>query len=193
MEKYNFPKSKIEVIPNYIDTKEIIEKSKEKVDFAPNPDHYNLVTIGRLVYQKGFDLLLEQMKEILAKNKNIDLYIIGDGEEKNHLKKLIDDYGLKKNVYLLGSRKNPYSILNLMDGFILTSRYEGQGIVLLEAKCLGLDIFIPKRLEKYNKNILGSDNLVEDVLNATKKVKKVDKLKKYNEDIIKKIEKIMEV
>lgn len=193
IEKYNFHESRIEVIPNYIDTKEIIEKSEEKVDFAPNPEHYNLVTIGRLVHQKGFDLLIKEMREIVAKNNNIDLYIVGDGEEKNRIKNLIEKYNLKNNVHLLGSRKNPYSILKLMDGFILTSRYEGQGIVLLEAKCLGLDIFIPKRLEKYNENIKGTNNLVEEVVNATKKEKKVDKLTKYNDDIIKKIEKILEV
>ena len=56
-------------------------------------------------------------------------------------------------ITLLGNQPNPFKYLKLMDGFVLTSRYEGQGMVLWEAKALGLEIFMSKNLEKYNDGL----------------------------------------
>ena len=115
------------------------------------------------------------------------MYIIGDGPLKSELKKYIDNNCLEDYVTLVGFLKNPYSLMNKMDGFILTSRYEGQGMVFLEAKCLGLDVILPKHLEKYVAGLSGSDNLIEDLLKLEKHDKKIDLLESYNNDILDKI------
>lgn len=80
--------------------------------------------------------------------------------------------------------------MNKMDGFVLTSRYEGQGMVILEAKALGLKLFTPKRLEKYNEGIKGYRNLPKELEKARRQTKSFNSLKSYNENILKEFEKI---
>ena len=67
-----------------------------------------------------------------------------------------------------------------MDSLILTSRHEGQGIVLWEAKALGLDLIFEKHLEKYNDYIVGSDDIVKSIVNQKKHIKHFDSLDYYN-------------
>ena len=68
----------------------------------------------------------------------------------------------------MGSQKNPFEYMKKMDAFVITSRYEGQGMVILEAKVIGLPIFIPKHLEKYVEGIEGCINIEKDILGAKK-------------------------
>lgn len=183
----------IHVIPNYINTKEIIEKSKEQSELQVDEKKYNLVTVGRICHQKGFDILVNKMKEITNKRKDIHLYIIGDGPDRQKIEQMIEEKALKEYITLLGNQKNPFKYMKDMDAFVLTSRYEGQGMVILEAKCLGLEIFITKNLEKYNEDIEGYEDIVKPIINAKRKDKKIDKLEKYNSNISKKIELLLEV
>lgn len=192
IKKLNFKENDIKVIPNMIDTNEIIEKSKQDVDVIKNPNHYNLVTVGRICHQKGYDILIDLIKQ--TNNKELDLYIIGDGEDYNKIKKQIEDYNLS-NIYLLGKTNNPFMYMKQMDGFILTSRYEGQGMVILEAKTLGLDIFIPNHLEKYVENIKGYTNLIPVLKSLNKDnrtQKQIDLLDEYNAEIVQKIYELLD-
>ena len=186
-EKNNYSDKEYVVIPNIIDTTEIIEKSNIECSYEVDSSVYNICSVGRLIHQKGFDILLSSYKDVLKTRKDIHLYIIGDGPLKSELKKYIDNNCLEDYVTLVGFLKNPYSLMNEMDGFILTSRYEGQGMVFLEAKCLGLDVILPKHLEKYVAGLSGSDNIIEDLLKLEKHDKKIDLLESYNNDILDKI------
>ncbi len=185
-----FNSKKYNVIPNFIDTNAIVKKCQESTEFVVNRQKYNMCTIGRLVHQKGFDILLKNIKELIEHRKDFHLYIIGDGKEKENLLKYVNDNDMNEYVTFTGYKKNPYSIMNMMDGFVLTSRYEGQGMVFLEAKCLGLDIVMPKHLEKYVDGIKGTNNILSDLISLKKHDKKIDYLKEYNEEIINKINKL---
>ena len=177
--------SNFKVIPNLVLSKEIIDKSKEKVDLNVDPSKYNLVSVGRFVKQKGFDILINDMKDIIKERKDIHLYIIGAGKQKNKLKRKIKRSKLNEYVTILGAKSNPYKYENLMDGFVLESRYEGQGIVFLEAKVLGLDLIIPDSLKEYISDVPYTKDVKKAIINIKKKKnKKFDKLEKYNEDII---------
>ena len=182
------------VIPNIINTKEIFDKCHETVnDIEIDKEKYNLITVGRICHQKGYDILLKDFQEIVKKRKDIHLYIIGDGEDREKLIKLTDKLGLGDDVTFGGKKQNPFKYEEIMDGFVLTSRYEGQGMAILEAKALGLDIFIGKNIEKYNGyNIIGCDDVVESIIKAKKKKKKYDDLKEYNDNIIKNINKLFD-
>lgn len=173
------------VIPNLIDTEEIFRKSKEKVeDIEIDRDKYNLISVGRLCHQKGYDIFLKDLKKIVEKRRDIHFYLLGDGEKKEQLIKLVEKSNLEDYVTFIGRKTNPFKYENLMDGFVLTSRYEGQGMVILEAKALGLDIFISKNIEKYNGyDIKGRDNLIDSIVNAKKVKKNYDDLKEYNNNI----------
>lgn len=183
---------KVIYIPNYINTKEIINKSLENIELELNESTYNLIAVGRICKQKGFDILINYMEKIIEKNKKINLYIIGDGPDKEKIQKIINKKNLQNYIFLLGGQANPYKYMSKMDGFILTSRYEGQGIVALEALTLGLDIFVTKNLQKYLPEIDVTDNIIEEVINAKKEEKSTNNLDEYNKKIDIKISNLIE-
>ena len=190
-ELVNDPQKEYNVIPNYIDTNEIKIKMQEKCDIEIDNKKMNIVTVGRLCHQKGIDLMLNNIKELTKYRKDFHLYIIGDGPQKEELIDLTKNLDLKDYVSFLGNQKNPFKYLTKMDLFYLSSRYEGQGMVILEAMSVGLDILIPKRLEKYCPPIKGT----EDIISYLKEYKKINKnkfndLKNYNENITKKLDKL---
>ena len=181
------------VIPNLIDSDEIIKKSKEKVDIIVDNNKYNLISVGRLVVQKGFDILINDMKKIISNRTDIHLYIIGDGCKRKALKKQIRKNKLEDYITFLGSRSNPFKYEAIMDGFIIESRYEGQGIVILEAKVLGLDLVIPDRLSSYVSDIPFTNDVCSAVINKKKKKnKKTDRLEDYNKEILQKIDNLFD-
>ena len=188
---HNYKSKYYLVIPNIINTSEIFNSINDINGVEVNSDVYNFCTVGRLTHQKGFDILLDNYKKIVDENSKFHLYIIGDGPKKKAIEKQINCLQLNKYISLLGARKDVYSIMNKMDGFILTSRYEGQGMVFLEAKSLGLDIVMPKHLEKYIDGINGTSDIVKSSLKLKKHNKRYDDLKKYNNDIIKKINNLL--
>ena len=168
------------VIPNLIDTDEINSLKDVPNDININDDLMNVCAVGRLCHQKGYDIMVDYFKEAVESRKDLMLYIMGSGPDYDMLNSLVGKYSLEKNIRLLGGCKNPYSIMNKCDAFISTSRYEGQGINILEAKALGLQIIIPKHLEKYVEGICGSDNIVDNLVKLEKKPKIADNLEEYN-------------
>ena len=125
---------KIHVIYNPIN----ISKIHESINFAKHKDKIKfikgnfLVAVGRLTYQKNFDLLINAFNEIKDSIKE-DLIILGDGEEKNKLTMLVNKLNLEKRIFFLGFVDKPYYIMSKASLFILTSRYEGFGNVLVES------------------------------------------------------------
>ena len=179
------------VIPNFIDTNEIILKSKESCNTTVDKAKINIVSTGRICYQKGFDILINYISKLSTVRNDFHLYIIGDGDKLDNYKQLVNSLNLNNYITFLGSLKNPYNVMNLMDVFILTSRFEGQGMVFLEAKCLGLDIIMPKHLEKY-VDINGTTDILKSLKEIKKNNnKKIDMLEDYNNDIINKIDDLL--
>lgn len=169
-------------IPNHIDTAEIFAKMDEPIDFSPAPENFNLCTMGRLCHQKGFDILLDHFSRAAREREDLHLYILGDGPDREKLTAQISRLGLEKRVTLLGNQSNPFPYLKKMDGFTLTSRYEGQGLVIWEAKAVGLPLFIADNLEKYNPGIPGIalEELPDAFVAAKKGEKTPDALTDYN-------------
>ncbi len=184
---------RITPIPNHIDTAEIYAKAEASIDFKTNPEHYNLCTMGRLCHQKGFDILIGYLAEVIKCRPDMRLFILGDGPDKDKLQKQIDDLGLREHIKLLGNQQNPFPYLECMDGFALCSRYEGQGIVIWEAKALGLELFISDNLEKYNPGIDGYRDLVDAISKAERKDKVRDDLVGYNSEIGERLRKVLEL
>jgi len=173
------------VIPNVIDVDEIREKSLEEItDLKIDDNNLNLAMIGRLEEQKGVDTLISKFVYISRQRKDVHLYIIGSGSLNLSLRKQVSKLGLDERITFLGAKKNPYKYLAVMDGLVLNSRYEGQGMVLMEAKVLGVPYYFPEHLEKYNDGLQGTKDIVASISNATKTTDKhIDTLKEYNRNI----------
>ncbi|MEG1633722.1 MAG: glycosyltransferase [Oscillospiraceae bacterium] len=182
---------KITAIPNHVDTDEIFRKVAEPVDFSVDPACYNLCTMGRICHQKGFDILMGYMAEVVKARPDMRLWLLGDGPDRAALEKQIAELGLSEVVTLLGNQANPFPYLDKMDGFVLTSRYEGQGIVIWEAKALGLPIFITDNLEKYNPGISGYTDIAEALRGARKTEKIRDDLSGYNASIGERLRRVL--
>lgn len=122
-------KLKNKVLYNSFDIEKLKNLSEEKVD------EYNyLVAVGRIVNEhKGFDILIEAIQRLKEDGIDEKLLIIGDGPDKWKLEEMIKKYNLEKNIILKGFDKNPYKWMKNSKVFILSSNYEGFGLVLVEA------------------------------------------------------------
>lgn len=129
-------KSKFINIPNITSSNNIIKMANRQIDFPYKTDGLKLLSIGRLNYQKGFDLAIASANILKIKNYKFQWYIIGDGELRKKLLKLIKKNGLEKNVFLIGVKENPYVYMKKCDLIVQTSRFEGKSVVLDEAKIL---------------------------------------------------------
>ena len=129
----------VETIYNPIDSIEIITKSQEINDIDTSAG-FNIISIGRLVPQKGYDLLIPIISRLVKEGINVHLYILGTGSEKERIESIIASEGIKHNIHLLGFQENPYSIMKKMDLFVCSSRSEGYSLVIAEALTLGLPV-----------------------------------------------------
>lgn len=126
----------ISVQVNPIDSKDILEKAKEPLPEGFQTDKLVVVAVGRLVKEKGFDRLLEAHKHLLEKGLQHEVWIVGEGREREGLEEQIEQNHLEKNVKLVGYSSNPYQYINRADIFICSSRIEGLSSVVLEATIL---------------------------------------------------------
>lgn len=107
-------------------------------------NNYNLIAIGRLSKEKGFDDLIDLFSKLIEKNNKFKLKIIGYGDEEENLKKMIKSLNLEKSVKLCG-RKNSEEIMSeLLNSsmLLMTSHTESFGIVLIEAMSCGVPCII---------------------------------------------------
>jgi len=123
---------------------------KKNLAFLPNPlnsqalsqsvsfEEPTLITVTRLVEQKGVDVLLKAAAVAFKKVPNWQLAIIGDGTLRHKLQALAHKLGIAARVNWYGHVDNPISYLKAADAFILTSRFEGSPNALLEAMACGL-------------------------------------------------------
>lgn len=184
----------VTAIPNHIDTGEIFRKVGQPVDFSVDETKLNLCSVGRICHQKGYDLLMGYLAQVRRQRQDFHFYLIGDGPDRAALERQIEKLELASYVTLLGNQPNPFPYMDKMDGFVLTSRYEGQGMVIWEAKALGLSLYISKNLEAYNPGITGYDDIPAALCAAQKPAKKTyDDLAAYNSAISERIRALLEL
>ncbi|NNP69361.1 glycosyltransferase family 4 protein [Acinetobacter sp. Ac_5812] len=111
----------------------------EDVNSVYNSDSKNIIAIGRLTYQKNFEDLLKAWELVLNQKKEWTLSIYGKGEDKNKLENLINEKKLT-NVFLRGEITNVEEIYCSASFYVMSSRFEGLPMVLIEAQSLGLPI-----------------------------------------------------
>lgn len=155
----------------------------KNVTLIPNPNPFKptltsdlstkcIISVGRLSYEKGFDLLLIAMKDVIKKYPDWILNIFGTGVLENDLLVLRNNLGLDQNVFFKGNSSNIENEYLSSSIFVLSSRFEGFGMVLIEAASFGLPIISfdcptgPKSILDDNRGILVAPNDVSALSNS---------------------------
>ena len=128
-----FPKKKLKLVYDpVLKVSAINMKKKEKLDDKLVGTEY-ILSIGRLTKQKNFLLLIVAFKEILKEYSNLKLVILGEGEERKKIEKLIKKLSLNDHIFLEGYKKNIFNYLHNCECYISSSLYEDPGFSLIES------------------------------------------------------------
>ena len=130
---FKLPISQLEIIPNLVNVA-MIQASISNATIYQN-DKVNFVAMGRLTYQKGYDLLLHWFSNL--NNKNSLLRIIGSGPMEDELKDLTKKLNLSSRVFFVGYIDKPWDMIAASDVFLLPSRWEGMPNAVLESLVCG--------------------------------------------------------
>lgn len=126
----------------------------ERIFPKPRSSETNFITIGRLSPEKDHEKLIYSFYEVAEVNPNVRLFIVGEGALGGQLRRLVSSLQLDESVIFTGQLHNPYMLLGQCDCFVLSSNYEGQAIVLLEALILGVPVI--------TTDVPGPRSVVED-------------------------------
>ena len=180
-----FPEEKLKVIYDPIlEIKEIRKKLNSKIEKNLLNKKYFL-NIGRLTKQKNQILLIDVFSKLVKNNNNLYLYIVGDGEKKRILNKMIVERKVQNNIFLLGYFENVFPLIRNSLAVISTSLWEDPGAVMIEsAYCNKLVISSncpngPKEFLKYgesgylfkNNDPIDLENKINEFLNETENSK----------------------
>lgn len=92
--------------------------------------------VVQLAEEKGYDIAIKVCRYLITDGYNIRWYVLGEGSERRKSEQLISDNGLHEKFILLGNENNPYGFLESCDLFMQTSRHEGFGLAINEARVL---------------------------------------------------------
>lgn len=136
--KKNFPSiaEKFVVLPNLTSSQVIRNLAKEFYPPEFKRDVLNIVSIGRLNAQKGFEFALEAALELKKSRVKFHWVVLGIGSLKEELEKKREELGVQDCFEFIGARENPYAYMKNADVLVQTSRFEGKSVVLDEGKIL---------------------------------------------------------
>lgn len=130
-------RDKVRLFRNLLDREGILKKAKTEPGFTDEFEGIRLVTVGRLHYQKGYDIAIEALARIIKDGYKVRWYIIGEGMERAYLEELIKLHKLEDAFILMGMKKNPYPYIDQADIYVHATRFEGKSIAIEEAQILG--------------------------------------------------------
>ena len=115
-------------------------------EFQIGPDTTLFGCVGRFSRQKNHLFLIDVFHQYQKKHPDSLLWLVGEGDTREAVQRKVNELGLTEKVVFLGQRKDVNELLQAMDVFVLTSIYEGLGIVSIEAQASGLPVFLPDEI-----------------------------------------------
>lgn len=160
LENFNEYKNKTEVIYDINDYKMINNLSSMDKGYDDDFDGIRILTIGRLAAQKGYDIALDACKRLNNKKINFRWYVLGVGPLESEIKNFIEENNLNDRFKLLGVRANPYPFIRNCDIYVQTSKFEGFGLAIAEARILNKLVVTTEFDSVYNQMVQRKNGLV---------------------------------
>lgn len=147
--RWMFGNAKFSILHNAIDTSKYaysVKKRKQmRSEFDIKEETLVIGHVGRFSYPKNHMYLLEVFKKI-SEERDAILLLVGDGHLRLEIENKINQLQLKNRVILTGVRNDVAELMQAMDAFILPSKYEGLGIVVIEAQAAGLPCIVSDKV-----------------------------------------------
>lgn len=181
---------KTDLFYNIIDEGKINVLAKEPGSFNDDFTGIKILTVGRLGWEKGQDIIPNVLLRLLSEGYNIRWYCMGDGGLRSQLEAMIHKYSLKKHFVLLGVKENPYPFIKDCDLYIQPSRQEGYCLTLAEARALNKPIITTNTGASEQIKNENTGLIVEyDVEEMSKAIKRLIDDKPLSENMINRLEK----
>lgn len=168
------PRDRIKIMKNAVNIEKFIFNKKVREKYRHDlglEDCFVIGNVGRFVYPKNQEFLIEVFAEVCKKVKNARLVLVGTGMLEGKYKETVKKLKIEDKVIFLGNRDDVSNLLQAMDLFCLPSRFEGLGIALIEAQASGL-------------KCIGSEEVPEEAL-VTDNIKVIQLMAdKWSESII---------
>lgn len=165
---------KVHVLYNPLDFESVIKKSAEKTDFKFG-DGMKFVLAGTFIKIKGFDRFVKVCKRLKDDGEHFSALIMGDGKEKENIKKIIAETNLGDTVKILDFQTNPYKYIAHSDVYVCSSYAEGYSTAVSESVALNVPVITTEcsgMREIFGENECGiiCENSEDGLYNAMKKV-----------------------
>lgn len=187
--KYPELEDKCEIIDNYWDVNEIIDKSNIPIQFETDKKRVNLVTVSRIAKDKGFGRMKWLCDAFDKNNIQYDWYVFGTAFKKEVLEEIQGWFCDNPHVHFLGYKDNIYPYMKQMDYLVLLSDRESWGLVITESLILGVPCIV-SNFYGVEKQIIDKKNgIILDMFNEDgsyeKRISDIISLKEILEENIK--------
>lgn len=167
LKKYPLYKNKTYFIPNIIDAN-YIKKCAKKLDLDDvsfnrffESSALKIITVCRLsIETKGLDRIVLAAEKLKKKGYSFLWIIVGDGDDRTELQKMIEAHSLTDVIFLAGARMNPYPFLAIADLMCMPSRWEGMPSAVTEAKILGTPSLVTEYLSAHEQILNGIEGII---------------------------------
>jgi glycosyltransferase involved in cell wall biosynthesis len=155
--------SKLYTVLDILNVDLIKKMSHEIVQVKMDSKELVIVTVGRMVAIKGYDLAVEAAKILKRKGLSFMWLFVGDGGMRLEIEQMISNYGLEKYIVLVGMTPNPYPYMAMADIYVQTSKFEGFGLTLNEARILNKPVISTNFPVVYNQIRDGENGLIGEM------------------------------
>src|SRR5690625_2678625 len=126
-------------------------------------DGLRILTVGRLANQKGYDIALDACKRLKEKGIHFRWYVLGKGPLQKEIEDFINKHHLAEHFILLGVEANPYPYFKDADIYVQTSKFEGFGLAIAEARMLNIPVVTTRFDAVYSQMVDEKNGLVVDM------------------------------
>ncbi len=183
-----FKNGNYQILPNAFVTKKFVfdDRKRSKIREELNvKDGYVLLAVGRLNDQKNYPYLLKIFEKVAEKKKDVWLVIVGGGPYLDIIEELITKHPYRNRIIYYGETTHVEELYSAADVFVLPSKFEGLGIVFIEAQISGLPVItsdnVPKEVNIANRiDFLSLNDTAEDWANAILNAKQVNRDEFYS-------------